>query len=112
MKQTDSALPTPNSAGALTKTRVKGTCKWAVLRTWFYRRNQSGRLITLLIFLPPALMIFTLFVILPLFEASVFSVFKWNGIGELNNYVGPQNYQKVLGHRVFHDALGNTLNFD
>ncbi|MBM7036608.1 carbohydrate ABC transporter permease [Vibrio ulleungensis] len=108
MKHSDTAVPTSRyasqPAGNLTP-----DSKLARLRLWFYQRNQSGRLITLLIFLPPALMLFTLFVVIPLFEASVFSVFKWDGIGELNQYVGTQNYEKVLGHRIFHDALWNTL---
>ncbi|RKF19795.1 sugar ABC transporter permease [Alginatibacterium sediminis] len=77
--------------------------------SWFSRNNQGGRLWTLLLFLPPALCLFTLFVVVPLFEASFFSFYRWNGIGELNNYLGLQNYSKVIGHSAFHTAIGNTL---
>ena len=108
MKHSDTAVPTSRYASQPTGSPTPDS-RLARLRLWFYQRNQSGRLITLLIFLPPALMLFTLFVVIPLFEASVFSVFKWDGIGELNQYVGTQNYEKVLGHRIFHDALWNTL---
>jgi raffinose/stachyose/melibiose transport system permease protein len=108
MKHSDTAVPTSHYASQSAGSPTTDS-RLARLRLWFYQRNQSGRLITLLIFLPPALMLFTLFVVIPLFEASVFSVFKWDGIGELNQYVGTQNYEKVLGHRIFHDALWNTL---
>lgn len=76
---------------------------------WFSRHNQGGRLWTLLIFLPPTLFIFTLFVVLPLFEASFFSFYKWNGIGEVTEYIGFTNYEKVIGHSAFHTAVGNTF---
>lgn len=78
-------------------------------KSWFSRHNQGGRLWALIMFLPPTLFVFTLFVIIPLFEASFFSFYKWNGIGELNDYVGLVNYDKVLGHSAFHTAMGNTL---
>lgn len=77
--------------------------------TWFKRNNQGGKLWALLIFLPPTLFVFTLFVVLPITEASYFSFFKWNGIGELNNYVGMANYDKVIGHSAFHSAVANTF---
>lgn len=81
------------------------------LKQWFYQRNQGGRLTTLLIFLPPALMVFTLFVILPIGEAGMYSLFKWNGLGEFSqqaDFVGWRNFDQVLGHSVFHTALINT----
>ena len=47
-----------------------------------------GGLTTALIFLPPALVLFTLFIILPIGEAAWYSFFNWNGLGPLNNFIG------------------------
>ncbi len=68
-----------------------------------------GGLATALIFLPPALILFTLFVILPIGEAAWFSIYNWNGMGALDEYVGLRNYIQLLGHSVFHRAFLNNL---
>ncbi len=82
------------------------------IRSWFYRNNQGGRITTLLLFLPPALTIFTLFVVLPLGEAGYYGFFKWKGlsaISESGKWMGFENYSRVLGHSVFHSAIWNTI---
>lgn len=81
------------------------------LRDWLYVQNTGGRLTTLLLFLPPALMIFTLFAILPIAESGVYSFYNWNGFVPLadgGRWVGLRNYEQILGHSVFHQAVWNT----
>lgn len=74
------------------------------------RRNLSnGRVTAALILLPPALLLFTLFVMLPLGESAYYSFFSWNGYGAPSDFVGLENYQRIAGHSVFHKAVGNTL---
>ena len=74
------------------------------------RRNLSnGRVTAALILLPPALLLFTLFVMLPLGESAYYSFFSWNGYGAPSDFVGFENYQRIAGHSVFHKAVGNTL---
>ncbi|MDQ7732058.1 sugar ABC transporter permease [Halomonas sp. SpR1] len=68
----------------------------------------SGKFTALLILLPPALILFSLFVILPLADAVYYSGFSWNGYGAPSDFVGAQNYQRLLDHSVFHTALWNT----
>ena len=68
----------------------------------------SGKFTALLILLPPALILFSLFVILPLADAVYYSGFSWNGYGAPSDFVGSQNYQRLLDHSVFHTALWNT----
>ncbi|MCE9682776.1 carbohydrate ABC transporter permease [Halomonas alkalisoli] len=68
----------------------------------------SGKLSAMLILLPPALILFSLFVILPLVDAAYYSGFSWNGYGSPTNFVGTQNYERLLDHSVFHTALWNT----
>ena len=44
-----------------------------------------SRYSTIIIFLIPALTIFTLFVVLPIGEAAYYSFFRWNGYGAPEN---------------------------
>ena len=65
--------------------------------------------ITLVLFLPPALLLFTLFVVLPVGEAAWYSLFRWDGFGAPSDFVGLLNYENVFASRVFHTALRNNL---
>jgi raffinose/stachyose/melibiose transport system permease protein len=81
-----------------------GTAQWAARG----RSAQSG-LLTAIIFLPPALVLFTVFVVLPIGEAAWYSLYNWNGMGGLDRFVGFDNYLQVLGHSVFQRAFVNNL---
>src|SRR5512147_581072 len=72
------------------------------------RRLSNGAL-TALVFLPPALVLFTVFVILPIGEAGWYGFYNWNGLAALENFVGLQNYQQLLANKTFHQALINNL---
>ena len=71
-------------------------------------RRQRGWL-TLLIFLPPALLLFTVFVAMPMGEAAWYSFYNWNGYGRPAEFRRPQNYVSLLGNAVFERALLNNL---
>ncbi len=75
------------------------------------RRRYMDRksLVPLLIFLPPSLILFTVFVVLPMIDAATFSFFKWNGYGPITEFVGFKNYDDVLTHRNFGTAVRNSL---
>ena len=47
---------------------------------------------TLAVFLPPALLLFTIFVALPMAEAAWYSFFNWNGYGRPERFIGLKNY--------------------
>ncbi|MEZ2221586.1 carbohydrate ABC transporter permease [Rhizobium sp. RCC_161_2] len=63
----------------------------------------------ILLMLPPALILFTLFVALPLFDAAYYSLFKWNGYGTPTDFIGLLNFKQVLSHDIFYRAVVNTL---
>jgi len=69
---------------------------------------RDGKLAMAVIFLPPALLLFTLFVVLPIGEAAWYSGFNWNGFGRPTNWVGFDNYRFVLETRAFWLALRNN----
>ena len=73
------------------------------------RALTNGRVTAVLIMLPPALILFTVFVMLPLGESAWYSFFNWNGYGAPSNFVGLENYDRILNHSVFHIAVGNTV---
>ena len=68
-----------------------------------------GRMAAILLFLPPALLLFTLFVVLPIGEAAWYSGFNWNGFGSPKNWIGFDNYRFVLENRAFGMAIRNNL---
>lgn len=73
------------------------------------RGALSGRPLAILILLPPALILFSLFVILPLGQSGYYAFFDWNGYGTPTDFVGLRNFEQIAGHSIFHVAVGNTL---
>lgn len=75
------------------------------------RRRYADRrsLVPLLLFIPPSLVLFVTFVVLPLADAASFSFYDWNGFGPLTNFVGLKNYDDVITHRNFGTAVRNSL---
>ncbi|MFX5344463.1 hypothetical protein ABTC63_21750, partial [Acinetobacter baumannii] len=61
-----------------------------------------------LLFLPPALFLFTLFVALPMGEAAWYSFYNWNGFGSPTQFVGWRNFDLLFANRAFRIALTNN----
>ena len=59
-------------------------------------------------FVLPALGLYLLFVLLPIAQAGFYSLFDWNGLKPLSDFVGLGNYQKALADRVFHGAVSHN----
>jgi raffinose/stachyose/melibiose transport system permease protein len=72
------------------------------------RRNSRNAWLTIILFLPPALMLFTVFVALPMAEAGWYSFFNWNGYGRPEKFVGLKNYGYLLENAAFARALINN----
>ncbi|MET3896633.1 raffinose/stachyose/melibiose transport system permease protein [Devosia sp. UYZn731] len=73
------------------------------------RRSQMrGKWPVLVLFLPPALLLFTVFVILPMGEAAWYSFFNWNGYGLPTQWIGWKNYELVFKQSAFRNALVNN----
>ncbi|MGR9202299.1 carbohydrate ABC transporter permease [Rhizobium leguminosarum] len=73
------------------------------------RWRLDDRTTAVVLMLPPALLLFTLFVILPLLDAGYYSLFKWNGYGAPSEFVGLDNYAQVLGHGIFWQSVRNSV---
>jgi raffinose/stachyose/melibiose transport system permease protein len=62
-----------------------------------------------LIFLPPALLLFTVFVILPIGEAAWYSFYNWDGFNRPQNFVWFKNYVSLFNNASFKTAALNNL---
>ena len=70
--------------------------------------NWRERLPVLVLFLPPALVLFTLFVILPMGEAAWYSLYNWNGYGLPDVFVGLRNFEVLFKNPAFTRSLINN----
>jgi raffinose/stachyose/melibiose transport system permease protein len=78
---------------------------------WLNRRSAGfgNKTAVVLLFLPPALLLFTLLVALPMVEAGWYSVFRWNGYGSPTEFVGLRNFKILFESPDFRTALGNNF---
>ena len=72
------------------------------------RRNRR-RAGTIAAFVVPALIVYVLFVLYPIVQAVYYSLFDWNGLGPLEDYVGLENYRRILTDDIFHMAVRHNL---
>ncbi len=71
--------------------------------------SRSSQMRACLLFLPPALFLFTLFVTWPVVEAAYYSFFNWNGYGAPSKWTGLQNFFWVWTDPIFFHSLFNNL---
>ena len=60
------------------------------------------------LFLLPALLLYLLLVIYPMLQAARFSLYDWNGLGPMTDFVGLANFQRALSDPVFLGAVGHN----
>src|SRR5579862_9003032 len=72
-------------------------------------RPLHGGAATALVLLPPALMLFTVFVILPIGEAARYSLFNWDGYASPTNFYGLRNYALLLANVTFRRAVVDNV---
>jgi raffinose/stachyose/melibiose transport system permease protein len=71
--------------------------------------GRSSRWLPIVLFLLPALILYTLFVLLPIVQGAYYSLFKWNGLQSLTNFIGLDNYAKAFGTKQFTHAIADNL---
>jgi raffinose/stachyose/melibiose transport system permease protein len=69
-------------------------------------RSRSGA--TIALFLLPALVLYAVFVLLPIVQAAHYSFYKWNGLTPLTDFVGVANYQRALADPTFIGAVSHN----
>lgn len=73
------------------------------------RSPSTVRWPVLVLLLAPALVLFTALVVIPVFQAAFFSLFKWNGLGPLTDFRGWNNFVLMFQHPIFGQALVHNL---
>jgi raffinose/stachyose/melibiose transport system permease protein len=64
---------------------------------------------SILLFLLPALALYLVFVILPVFQAAYYSLYNWNSLEPLTKFVGIDNYTDAFNADYFRGAVFNNL---
>jgi raffinose/stachyose/melibiose transport system permease protein len=73
--------------------------------------RKSRKIIELAILLGPALVLFVGFVLLPIVIAIEYSLFSWEGLGPLTDFVGLHNYVVAFKDPAFIQAVEHTVFF-
>ena len=71
--------------------------------------RRSRKWLTIALFLLPGLALYLVFVIGPIIQAAHFSLYRWNGLTPLTDFIGLKNYQAAFASSVFWGALGNNV---
>ena len=64
---------------------------------------------TIILFVLPALLLYVVFVLFPIVQAALYSLFKWNGLEPLTNFIGLQNYITAFANATFRTAVSNNV---
>ena len=72
------------------------------------RRRLRGR-VEIGLFVAPALLLYLLFVILPIFMAGYYSLYHWSGLGDVTDFIGLGNYVRAFQDEVFQGAIAHNF---
>jgi raffinose/stachyose/melibiose transport system permease protein len=64
---------------------------------------------TIIIFLLPALLLYGVFVLYPIAQSARYSLYRWNGFGPLEEFIGLDNFRDVFRDARFRDAFKHNL---
>ena len=102
-----SARPAPGRADVQHEAPINRDAEGAAHK----RRNRRRGRVEIALFAGPALVVYLLFVMVPVGLAGYYGFFKWNGIGPLTDFVGLDNYVRALSDPVFIGAIGHNFFF-
>ncbi|MBA3725626.1 MAG: sugar ABC transporter permease [Armatimonadetes bacterium] len=71
--------------------------------------RRDGRTTFIITFLAPAVSLYGVFVLWPLLQSFVLSLYRWRGVSAKKTYVGLENFQALTRDDVLWQALKNNL---
>jgi raffinose/stachyose/melibiose transport system permease protein len=75
-------------------------------------RSRTGRNLRVMgvagLFMLPALALYALFVLLPIVQAAHYSLYDWNGLEPLDQFIGLANFERALSDPVFLGAVSHN----
>ncbi len=72
-------------------------------------REEIKKYLTVGLLVLPGMLIFVLFVLIPIGKAAQYSLYEWRGFGELTNYIGLDNYDRLFHQKIFRSALKHSF---
>lgn len=103
MQLLDTAAPSPaqrRPGAARPATRQKAGL-WR--RLWAARWS--------LLYIAPLMALLLTFVVYPIFGSLVYTLYRWNGIGSPEDFVGLDNFRQILQDSIFWRAVGHTFTY-
>lgn len=73
------------------------------------RRRQWSKASTMILFLLPGMVMILVFVLYPEVQAIRYSLYRWNGLVGLTDFVGLKNFQLLAHDPIFLQAVKNNL---
>ncbi len=74
------------------------------------KRNQAiNKNLTVLAFLLPGMVVFLLFLVVPVAQSFYFSTFDWDGFGPPTDFVGIGNFERLWNHNVFRMSFSHSI---
>jgi raffinose/stachyose/melibiose transport system permease protein len=64
---------------------------------------------TILLFLLPAFLFLSLFLVYPIARSAYYSLFNWKGLSAAVDYIGLENYQRLITDTIFLKAVKNGI---
>ncbi len=80
-----------------------------MMKSYAKKWNTILRKLSPFLFLLPAISIYIIFAFLPTVQVVEYSFFEWDGINPVKDWVGLENYTRLLSDRVFWESFMNTI---
>jgi raffinose/stachyose/melibiose transport system permease protein len=71
--------------------------------------RQFQDYLTIFLFLAPAFALFIVFLVYPIVQSAYYSMFNWKGFGPAVDFVGLDNFRRILTDKIFMKAVGNAI---
>jgi raffinose/stachyose/melibiose transport system permease protein len=65
--------------------------------------------LTIFLFLAPAFALFLIFLVYPIVQSAYYSMFNWKGFGSADDFVGLDNFRRILTDKIFMKAVINAI---
>ncbi|SDO32989.1 raffinose/stachyose/melibiose transport system permease protein [Paenibacillus sp. yr247] len=88
---------------------VEAVIKYNQINKRIRLTSNIRKWITIISFLSPAVLLYGVFMLYPMFEAVRLSFFDWNGSAPIMNFVGLNNYIDILNDKVFILSLKHNI---
>ncbi|HLU12071.1 MAG TPA: sugar ABC transporter permease [Oceanobacillus sp.] len=73
------------------------------------RRRQWNKTLLITAFTLPGMVLFFLFVLMPIVQSGYYSLYDWDGFGPPVDFIAFGNYERLFSHSIFQTAVVNSF---